>query len=461
MRQSKILTKNNLPKQVKGKEGILHIILIGTKPDIIKQAPLILELKKQKKDVLVIHSGQHYDWNLSGSLEKEFGILPDINLNVRGFLYEQQSQIIGRLGSVLSEIKKMGRKILPYIYGDTTTALAGGIASFANLISTAHVEAGLRTMSPDRQIILGLLSNFDVKEYFNELKENSSWVKGSYEPYPEQFDTRAAAPSVGIHLAPTRLNADSLLLEGYPAERIYIVGNLVVDAINYVRKLIPESKVFDRLPVLLNGGVIRFCIHRRENVSCFQRFSALYEAMIDLVREGRTILFISLGATEKALEFYQLKRKTIELAKKYKNFIYSPVWPSYVDVIAVMEKCSVVATDSGSIQEEANILGVPGAVLRFNTDRPEAVFAGSNILVPPIRKEIVLKIIREVADNQELNKKMREAPKIYGEEVSKKMIRLVEKTTKEESTFNIFNLMEHERLGLDRKPFWRKGEASW
>ena len=459
--QSEILIGKDLIKKIKEKEGILHLILIGTKPDIIKQAPLILELKKQKKDVLVIHSGQHYDWNLSGGLEKEFGIIPDINLNVRGFLYEQQSQIIGRLGSVLSEIKKTGRKILPYIYGDTTTALAGGIASFANLISTAHVEAGLRTMSPDKQIVLGLLSNFNVKEYFNELKENSSWVKGSYEPYPEQFDTRAAAPSVGIHLAPTRLNADSLLLEGYPAERIYIVGNPVADAINYARKLIPESKIFDQLPILSNDGVIRFCIHRRENVSCFQRFCALYEAMVDLVQEGRTVLFISLGATEKALESYQLKKKTVELAKKYKNFIYSPVWPSYVDVIAVMQKCSVVATDSGSIQEEANILGVPGAVLRFNTDRPEAIFAGSNILVPPIRKEIVLKIIREIVDNQEINRKMREAPKIYGEEVSKKMIRLVEKTTKEESTFNIFNLMEHEKLGLDKKSFWRRGGSNW
>jgi len=461
MRKSEISIKKGLFKKIKKKRGILHLVLIATKPDIIKQAPLILELKKKKKDVLVVHSGQHRDWNLSGGLEKEFGITPDINLNVEGFLYQQQSQIIERLGFVLAKIKKTGRKVLPYIYGDTTTAVAGGVASFANLISTAHVEAGLRTMSPDKQTILELLGKFNVEEYFNELKESSSWAKGSYEPYPEQFDTRAAAPSVGIHFAPTRLNADHLLNEGYAAERIYVVGNPVADAIDYVQEKISQSKIFEQFPILAKGETIRFCIHRRENVSSLQRFTALYGAMIELVREGRTVLFISLGATEKALEAYRLKKKTVGLAKKYNNFVYSPVWPSYVDVITVMQKCLLVATDSGSIQEETNILGIPGAVLRFNSDRPEAIFAGSNILVPPIKKEIVLKTIREVADNQSLQTKMRKAPKLYGEKVSHKMIKAVEKMTKKDSAFNLFDLMEHERLGFHKKSFWKKGGTSW
>ncbi len=461
MGKLKVLIRKNLFKEIRKKRGILHLVLIATKPDIIKQAPLILELKKEKKDVLIVHSGQHYDWNLSGGLEKEFGIIPDINLNVSGFLYEQQSQIIERLGFILAEIKKTGRKVIPYIYGDTTTAVAGGIASFANLISTAHVEAGLRTMSPGKQTILGLLSAFNVKEYFEELKKSDLWSKGSYEPYPEQFDTRAAAPSVGVHLAPTRLNADHLLAEGYTTERIHVVGNPVVDAIEYAQKRVSQSKIFEKFPILAKGKVIRFCIHRRENVSSFQRFTALYEAMMALVYEGRTVLFISLGATEKALEVYQLKKNTSVAAKKYKNFIYSPVWPSYTDVIAAMQKCSVVATDSGSIQEETNILGIPGAVLRFNSDRPEAIFSGSNILVPPIKKEIVLKIIRELADNQNLNKMMREAPKLYGEEVSKKILRVVEKMTEKDSDFNLFNLMEHEKLGLHKKSFWKKGGTAW
>ena len=239
------------------------------------------------------------------------------------------------------------------------------------------------------------------------------------------------------------------------------MGNPVVDAIEYAKKRVSQSKIFEKFPILAKGRVIRFCIHRRENVSSFQRFATLYEAMMALVYEGRTVLFISLGATEKALEAYQLKKKTLVAAKKYKNFIYSPVWPSYTDVIAAMQKCSVVATDSGSIQEETNILGIPGAVLRFNSDRPEAIFAGSNILVPPIKKEIVFKIIKELADNQNLNKMMRGAPKLYGKGVSKKILRVVEKMTEKDSNFNLFNLMEHEKLGLHKKSFWKKGGTAW
>lgn len=457
----KITIRKNFFPEIKKQNRLIHLVLIATKPDIIKQAPLILELQKEGEYVLVVHSGQHRDWNLSGGLEKEFNIIPDINLNVEGSLHEQQSQIIERLGLILSKMKNLGKQVVPYIYGDTTTAVAGGVASFANLIGTAHVEAGLRTMSPPKELVMGLIDGFKVQDFFSQLKQSSRWTKGSYEPYPEQFDTRAAAPSASVHFAPTRLNADHLLNEGYASERIYIVGNPVSDALGYTQERIKKSKIFDKYPLLADGEVIRFCVHRRENISSLQRFSAIYEAMTELVKEGRMILFISLGATERALTAYGLKEKTIKLAKIYKNFIYSPVWPFYTDVVAAMKKCSVVATDSGSIQEETNILGLPGVVLRFNSDRPEAIFAGSNILAPPIKKEIVTKIIREVADNKDLNREMRQAPKLYGEEVSKKMVEIVKKTTQENSFFNLFELMEHQRLGLEKMPFWKKGETLW
>ena len=457
----KITFNENLLKKIKAHDGLIHLVLIATKPDIIKQAPLVLELKKRDEFVLVVHSGQHYDWNLSGGLEEEFNIYPDINLNIKGFLYEQQSQIIDRLGFILSEIKKMGKQVVPYIYGDTTTAVAGGIASFANLIGAAHVEAGLRTMSPPKEFIMSLLDNFDVNNFFEDLKETSLWKKGSYEPYPEQFDTRAAAPSVGVHFAPTRINSENLIDEGYASERVFIVGNPVSDALSITEKQIDKSNIFNKYPVLAEGNVIRFCVHRRENIASYQRFMAIFEAIVELVKEGRNILFISLGATEKALEVYQLKEETLELAKKYKNFIYSEVWPHYTDVIAAMKKCSVVATDSGSIQEETNMLGLPGVVLRFNSDRPEAIFSGSNILAPPINKEIILKIVRHVASDKDLNMNMRKSPRLYGEGVSGKIINIITRITKQDSFFNLFELMEHERLGLSKMPFWRKGETIW
>jgi len=455
---SEITVKNNIFDEVKKEKKPIHLVLIATKPDIIKLAPLIIELKKENEFVLTVHSGQHFDWNLSGGLEEEFGLSPDINLNVRGMLFEQQAQIIERLGKVLFKMKKLNKRIIPYILGDTTTAVAGGIASFANLLGTVHVEAGLRTMTPPKKRFFELLSNFDAEEFYFKLREASGWKKGSYEPYPEQFDTRAAAPSAGLHFSPTPLNKKHLLDEGYDAERIVTVGNPVSDAIDLVEKKGKESNVFEMFPLLEEGEWIRFCIHRRENVSSLHRFSSLIEAIEKLVNRGEKILLVSLGATEKALNDFGLKKKIEKMSKSNKNFIYSPVWPYYRDAIAVMKKCSAVATDSGSIQEETNILGVPGIVLRFNSDRPEAVFAGSNTLAPPINAEIVEKIVREVVENKKLNKQMRKTQKLYGKNVCKKIVKNAKEVSAKEGLFELF---EQQRLGLTKLDFWKKGETQW
>ena len=101
----------------------VHLILIATKPDIIKQVPLYLELKRRKQLVVLGHTGQHYDENLSGGMLREFQVEPDFNLNVRGQMHEVVSQIIGRLGHVIGELKKRGKTVIPYVHGDTTTAM--------------------------------------------------------------------------------------------------------------------------------------------------------------------------------------------------------------------------------------------------------------------------------------------------------------------------------------------------
>jgi UDP-N-acetylglucosamine 2-epimerase (non-hydrolysing) len=455
--------RKNLIRQLKKKDRIIHIVLIGTKPDIIKQAPLIHELRKQGEYALVVHSGQHHSWNLSVGLEKEFNITPDINLEVSGSLYEQQAQIIHSFGKILAELKKVNRLIVPYIYGDTTTAVAAGIASFANLISTAHVEAGLRTLSPPKRLIMDLLGEFDPYRYFQDLRHSGEWRKGSYEPYPEQFDTRASAPSVGVHFAPVRINAENLINEGYSPERVFVVGNPVVDALEFSLRRINNSKILDKFPILRKGSVIRFCIHRRENIISQHRFLSIYEAMRMLVKEGYIVVLISLGATEKALKTYGLKKEVLELARKYKNFIYSSVWPYYTDVVALMKLCACVVTDSGSIQEETNSLGIPGVVLRFNSDRPEAIFAGSNILAPPICSKAIVKIIKAVIENSRLRQEMLNSPKIYGRKVSHKMVRIIKKAIDmhNSKSFNIFELLEHDRLGLSKQAFWKKGGTTW
>jgi UDP-N-acetylglucosamine 2-epimerase (non-hydrolysing) len=224
-------------------------------------------------------------------------------------------------------------------------------------------------------------------------------------------------------LAPVELDREFMLSEGFPDDRIVVVGNSVVDATEEALARAKKSDIFERYPVLADGDFVRFCIHRRENCASDVRFRALYDAMVSLVRDGRKVLLISMFQTESALLRMGLKEELETLAKKNKHFLYSPVWPEYLDVIAAMTKASVCATDSGSMQEEMNAMGIPCVTLRFGSDRSESAMNGGNLIAPPMDAALVKSIIEYAWDNKE----MRKAPKIYGKNVSAKCIDAVEK----------------------------------
>ncbi|MFH0851206.1 MAG: UDP-N-acetylglucosamine 2-epimerase [Candidatus Peregrinibacteria bacterium] len=412
----------------------VHLILIATKPDIIKQLPLYFELKKRGHLVLLGHTGQHYSENLSGGMLKEYGVEPDFNLNVRGAMHEIVSQIIGRLGFVIGELKEKGKVVIPYVHGDTTTAMAASNAGFSHGFASVHVEAGIRTLTPkyeDWDVGRGTWGDKDCVEWRKFIMDRKNWERGSLEPYPEQFNTRCSEAATGVHLAPVELDLEFLRGEGFPVDRIFVVGNSVVDAIAEAQGRIASSTVFDRFPLLAQGDFVRFCIHRRENCGSDRRFRAIYDAMVDLVKEGRTVLLISMIQTERAFERMGLKKEVEAMAKKHKNFIYSPVWPEYVDVIAAMTKASVCATDSGSMQEEMNAMGTACVTLRFGSDRSESAIAGGNLIAPPVDSGIIKKIIEFSWDNTDMKK----TPKLYGKDVSAKSIDAVEKVLKAGEVF--------------------------
>ena len=429
----------------KGKH--VHLILIATKPDIIKQVPLYLELKKRKELVLLGHTGQHYDENLSGGMLKEFGVEPDFNLNVRGQMHEVVSQIIGRLGFVIGEIKRGparrsppkadggGKIVIPYVHGDTTTAMAASNAGFCQGCSSVHVEAGLRTLTPIAS------KKIPFEEWRTFLMDRKNWERGSLEPYPEQFNTRCSEAGSGIHLAPVSLNREFMLSEGFPEDRIFITGNSVADATRVAVKNAKNATVFERHPELAQGDFVRFCIHRRENCASELRFHAIYGAMKNLIEKGRKVLLINMIQTKAAFERFGLTAEVSQLAKKHPNFILSEVWPEYTDVIAAMTKAAVCATDSGSMQEEMNILGIPCVTLRFGSDRSESVIAGGNVIAPPVDAALITSIIEGAWDHQG----MRAVKNIYGEDVSKKSVDAVlEVLQKGEEVFRT----EERRLGL-------------
>ncbi len=434
-------------------DDTVHLILIATKPDIIKQIPLFKELKKRGHQVILGHTGQHYDENLSGGMLKEFGVQPDFNLNVRGSMHEVVSQIIGRLGALLAELKARGKIVIPYVHGDTTTAMAASNAGYCLGFSSVHVEAGIRTLTPQYSSELWAMSdgshnskltahNLDPAAWRRFLMDRSHWRTGSQEPYPEQFNTRCSEAATGIHLAPVGLDQEFLLAEGFSPDRIVVVGNSVVDATEEALQRAKNSTIFDRYPILAKGDFVRFCIHRRENCFSEQRFRAIYTAMKALIEDGRNVLLITMIQTALALERFGLQEDVRMLTEKYPNFILSPVWAEYGDVIAAMSRAAVCATDSGSMQEEMNALGVPCVTLRFGSDRSESAIAGGNIIAPPVDSALIKELIEFAWDNKD----MRNTPKLYGKNVSAACIDTVEDILKTGAVFR----SEEERLGFAR-----------
>lgn len=425
-------------------ERHVHLVLIATKPDIIKQVPLYKELKRRGFLAVLGHTGQHYDENLSGGMLKEFGVEPAFNLNVRGAMHEVVSQIIGRLGFLIGEMKARGKAVVPYVHGDTTTAMAASNAGFCHGFASVHVEAGIRTLTP-RFVQFGKApfrgeAPIDAAGWHAFLGERGNWERGSLEPFPEQFNTRASEAATGLHLAPVELDREFLLSEGFPEDRIAVVGNSVVDATREAVEQADAATVFARHPVLADGNFVRFCIHRRENCASERRFRAIFGAMKALIEEGRTVLLISLFQTESAIDRFGLREEIVRLAKDHPRFVYSPVWPEYRDVIAAMSRAAVCATDSGSMQEEMNVLGVPCVTLRYGSDRAESVLCGGNVIAPPTNARMIADLIAYAWDNRVL----RSAPKIYGEQVSAASVDAVEAMLKMGEAFRT----EDERLRL-------------
>lgn len=409
-------------KRVTTDERPTHFVICGTKPDLIKQAPILHELLRQGEKAFLIHTGQHYDENLSGGIEKEFGLKVDVNLKVSGGnLTQNISHIIFRAGEIFAEIKKLNPdiKVLSYVHGDTTTCFATSAAAFSHGFPSIHIEAGIRTQMIKKSVLNSFnFKNFDFEAWQKIVANPENFSHGSHEPFPEQFNTRATEPSTGLFFAPVPESAQNLKNEGFPKERIFTVGNSIVDAANFADEI--ESDIFEKYPSL-KDGFIRVCIHRRENTEDQNRFTKLF-GMIEILAEKSEVpvLLILLPGTKNAIAKFGLTQRLKNL-KKQPQMVISDVWPKYSDVIAAMKKCLLCATDSGSMQEEMNLLNIPCATLRFGSDRPETFFAKSNILCPIINSDLMASILIESLACKNNFK----FPLLYGEKVSEKIVKAV------------------------------------
>lgn len=444
------ITPETVKKINDTKSSIAHIIIIATKPDIIKQAPLYKELTDRGELVLICHTDQHYDYRYSGGVEEEFGLTVDIHLGISGDMNSRLAQMVERFGEVLEFLIEQGKTPIPYIHGDTGTALGIGLGSILKRVACVHVEAGIRTFTPTKEIYHKFYDDFKAgkfvwNDYYKALQDIKNHELGSLEPYPEQVDTRMSESASGFYAAPTELAKQCLISEGFSAEKIEVVGNSIVDAVEKSRLEVEQGKsdFFEKYPKLVNGKFIPFIMHRRENVFDENRFAIIVETIEKLVKSGKSVFLVSLFAFESALDKYGKREIINQLIADYPDtLIYSEAITFHRDMVALMLKSPTVVIDSGSMQEELNILGVPCVTLRFGTDRGETILAGSNVLAPPIDSDFIVEIIEGTIDNQE----MKSVGNIYGSNVSEKIVTEAKKRIRDGSGLFI---TEEQRLGFE------------
>ena len=434
-------------------------VVTGTKPDFYKQAPLVAEAARQKVPSFVINTGQHFD-DLLGFGIKEFRLdrFVGCNLQIRGDLMEKASELILKFGYFGRHCsKRFGGSLLPIVHGDT---LVAGIAPLAWVFGMGQKvgqnEAGLRSMSPE---IMKRLS--PAKEPTGRMIENlvdsqlgGKWFLARDEPFPEQIDTWICSAGTQFFFAPTQLNKDNLLREGYPEQFVHVVGNSVVDAIHQKRHEKSSKSVFDLYPQLEKGEWIRMDIHRRENLT-ERRFASIVGSLTDLVKNtDKKVVLVMLNATAAALKQYGLESRLAQLEQDHRDkFLVTPLWKEYANVIEFLDSghCWAEMTDSGSMQEELLYFPkVTSLTVRLNTDRPETVFdARSNILVPPLNRSWIASMVDMAHDKSEgLGLQLSRKKQIYGRpgQVSKKIIRIIKKEF-EHGDANFYPWL-HQRLGL-------------
>lgn len=360
------------------------MLVFGTRPEAIKMAPLYHALKARPEqfETQVCVTAQHRQ--MLDQVLRVFEITPNIDLNLMKAgqdLYDVTASVLLGMRDVLREQKP---DVL-MVHGDTTTSLAAAIAGFYAGVPVGHVEAGLRT--------------HDV-----------------YAPFPEEFNRQVASKVTRWHFAPTKLSQQNLLNEGVEDDQITVTGNTVIDALLWVlgridsdaeRQAALTTLLNDRLP--FSWQTERFVLitgHRRENFG--DGFLQICEALKDLAAHFLNVHFVYPVHLNPNV---QQPVKSI-LADLPNVHLVEPL--DYEPFVYLLKHSHIVLTDSGGIQEEAPSLGKPVLVMRDVTERPEAVDAGTVILVGANRERIVVNM-SELLENDSTYKRMSRAHNPYGD----------------------------------------------
>ena len=367
------------------------MLVFGTRPEAIKMAPLVKEFQKlpDKFQTIVCVTGQHRE--MLDQVLHIFEIVPDYDLNIMKQgqdLYDVTSRVLLGMRDVLKE----AQPDVVLVHGDTTTSTAAALAAFYQQVPVGHVEAGLRTHN-------------------------------IYSPWPEEMNRQLTGRIATYHFAPTPLSRQNLLSEGVQDNHITVTGNTVIDALYMVVEKIKKDKVLDAEleSVLKQSGydvnrlsdgkkLVLITGHRRENFG--DGFISMCNAIKALMEKYPEVDFVY------PMHLNPNVRKPIhevfgkDLSGLGNMFFIEPL--EYLSFVYLMEKSTIVLTDSGGIQEEAPGLGKPVLVMRDTTERPEALEAGTVKLVGTDYDKIVSEV-SALIENQEYYDKMSKAVNPYGD----------------------------------------------
>lgn len=327
------------------------MVVIGTRPEAIKLAPVVLELERHPAqfDTEICVTGQHRE--MLDQMLKVFGLTPDYDLGVMKAgqnLAEVTSACIMGLDRVLRD----RRPDLLLVQGDTTTTFAASLASYYHHIPVGHVEAGLRT-------------------------------KKKNDPFPEEINRRLTTHIADFHFAPTDLARNNLLLEGVAAENIVVTGNTVIDALLLTQARLAAEPDLAVDPLGATDGLrtILVTAHRRESFGA--PFRRICEAIRTLAERRDDVLIVYPVHLNP-----NVQAPVREVLGGVPNIrLLEPL--DYVSFVACMQRASILLTDSGGIQEEGPAIGKPVLVMREVSERPEAVAAGTSLLTGTDPEKIV------------------------------------------------------------------------
>ena len=348
--------------------------VFGTRPEAIKMCPLVLELKKYENiEPIVCVTAQHRE--MLDQVLDVFGIKPDYDLDIMK-TRQSLAGITTRVLEGMEDVLKKEKPDIVLVHGDTSTSFVAALAAFYEQIPVGHVEAGLRT--------------YDI-----------------YSPFPEEMNRQLTGRIAELHFSPTQRNYDNLIKENVDAEKIYITGNTVIDAL---KTTVKDNYEFED-ECLKNidfesKRVIVVTAHRRENLGKpLQDICTAIAEIVDEYPDTEVVYPVHLNPAVREVAWGIL-------GEKDRVHLIDPL--DVMELHNAIARSFMVMTDSGGIQEEAPALAKPVLVLRRETERPEAVTAGT-VKIAGVDKDVIKKLAKELLDDPAEYAKMAQAANPYGD----------------------------------------------